>query len=276
MRPAEIELPASLGSIAVRWLGAAGFAIKHDGHVLLIDPYLTRAPLWRCLSSPLRPDEAALERHVPRADAIVLGHTHFDHALDTPALARRTGALVFGSSSCASLCAAAGVPAAQIREPRETEVGPFRLRFFGSAHSRLLLGRVPFPGDISDCEQVPLRAHRYRCGAVFGIEVEVAGKHIVHLGSAELAEAKPARREVDLLLLCVAGWQSSHDLPERVARALSPHTVLLSHWDDFLAPLEKPARMLPAMQMARLVDRLDKATGEARIGTLPLLGETRL
>ena len=106
--------------------------------------------------------------------------------------------------------------------------------------------------------------------------MEVAGKHIVHVGSAELAEARPARREVDLLLLCVAGWQSSRDLPERVARALSPRTVLLSHWDDFLAPLEKPARMLPAMQMPRLVDRLTKATGEARIGTLPLLGETRI
>ena len=57
----------------------------------------------------------------------------------------------------------------RLRPPAETEVGPFRLRFFASAHSRFLLGKVPFPGEIADCDQVPLRAHQYRCGAVFGV-----------------------------------------------------------------------------------------------------------
>jgi L-ascorbate metabolism protein UlaG (beta-lactamase superfamily) len=273
MNPADIALPSGAGSVRVRWLGTAGFAIEHQGAVVLIDPYLTRAPLWRCLTQPLLPDHALLERELPRADAIVVGHTHFDHALDTPSIARRTGALVFGSGSCATLCASQGVPAAQLREPRECEVGPFRLRFFASAHSRFLFGTVPFPGEIADCDQVPLRAHRYRCGAVFGVEIEVSGKRIVHLGSAELVDAHAPRREADLLLLCTAGWQSSRDLPQRAARAFSPRTVLLSHWDDFLAPLGRPARALPGMQMARLVDRLGAATREARIGTLPLLGE---
>ena len=269
-------LPAGEGPVGVRWLGTAGFAIENEGHVLLLDPYLTRASLWDCVSAPLRPDEALLEQHLPRADAIVLGHTHFDHALDAPSIARRTGARVFGSPSAAALCRAHGVPEAQLCEPRETEIGPFKLRFFASAHSKFLLGRVPFPGEIADCDQIPLRVERYRCGAVFGVEIEVAGRKIFHLGSAELVEKSLPTREVDLLLLCVAGWQSSKDLPERAARAFSPKTVLLSHWDDFLRPLSKPARALPAMQLPRLHERLGKATRDARIGTLPLLGELRL
>jgi L-ascorbate metabolism protein UlaG (beta-lactamase superfamily) len=288
VRPGDIAWKADgLGrhggddDVRVRWLGTAGFAIEHRGHVVLIDPYLTRASLASCIVRPLAPDLEAIARHVPRADAIVLGHTHFDHALDVPAIARRTGARVFGSTSAAALCRSKGVAADRIEvvetvaggEPVERESGPFVLRFVPSAHSRFLLGRVPAKGEIADCDDVPMRVNDYKCGAVFGVEIRVAGRTLYHVGSAELVDANVRVKHVDLVLLCVAGWTSSRDLPERVAHRLAPGAILLSHWDDFLRPIEKPARALPAMQMARLVDRLSTAARGVKIGTLPLLGE---
>ncbi len=270
--------------VTVRWLGTAGFALEHAGCVLLLDPYLTRASLGACVTAPLRSDAAAVARHAPRADAIVVGHTHFDHVLDVPAIALATGAMVFGSRSAATLCRASGVPEGRVRDverapgsqPIVTEVGPFRLRFVPAAHSRFLFGRVPFPGEIADCDDVPLRTERYRCGAVFAVEIQVAGRTIVHLGSAELAETPFEAREPELVLLCTAGWTSSPDLPERVTRALSPQAVLLSHWDDFFRPIEKGARMLPAMQVPRLVNRLAKASRDVKVGAVPLLGQIRV
>jgi L-ascorbate metabolism protein UlaG (beta-lactamase superfamily) len=268
----------------LRWLGTAGFAITCGAHRILIDPYVTRASLGRCLAAPLVPDARAIERYVPRADAVIVGHTHFDHALDVPAIARRSGALVLGSRSAATLCRAQGVPEAQVcdvergpgQPPVEVEVGPFHLRFVPSAHSRLLLGRVPFPGDIAGCEDVPLRVEAYRCGAVFSVEIRAAGRTIVHLGSAELVDGEPLARDVDLVLLCAAGWTSGERVPERVVRAFSPRAILLSHWDNFLAPLDRPARVLPAIQVPRLVDRLAAASRDTPVGTLPLLGELQL
>jgi L-ascorbate metabolism protein UlaG (beta-lactamase superfamily) len=287
MRPGSIAFqPDSLGApadpVRVRWLGTAGFAITHGEHTVLIDPYLTRASLWQVATSALVPDEALARRHVPRADAIVVGHTHFDHALDVPLIARLTGARVFGSRSAVALCRSRGVPAEQVEdvEPRGEavvrEVGPFRLRFVPSAHARLLFGQVPFGGDIADCDDVPLRAQHYRCGAVFGIEVAVAGRTIYHIGSAELLDAHLESRHVDLALLCVAGWTRSEQFPERAMRKLSPRAVLLSHWDDFFRPLDREVRALPAMQMPKLVDRLDRVSRDVKVGTLPLLGELLL
>lgn len=269
------------GGVRLRWLGTAGFALEHAGHVLLIDPYVTRAPFAQCVLHRVRPDSDAIARHVPLADAIVLGHTHFDHALDVPEIALRTGARVFGSRSAAALCLGAGVPADRVEvverdgsdAPVEREVGPFHIRFVPSVHSRLILGRVPFPGNIADCADIPMRASAYKCGAVFGVEVRVAGRVVYHMGSSELVDANLSARHVDLLLLCVAGWTSSRDLPERVGRHLAPGAVLLSHWDDFFRPMDKPARSLPAMQMPRLVERLSRAIGGVKVGTLPLLGE---
>ena len=289
MRPEDIGwTPQALGrdapDVRVRWLGTAGFAIEHAGHVLLIDPYLTRASLARCVVAPLRSDVALLRRYVPKADAVVVGHTHFDHALDVPDLALMTGARVFGSRSASALCLARGVPEGRVEiveraagsAPVERESGPFRLRFLPSAHAPLVLGRVPFAGDIADCGDVPMRAEAYKCGAVFGLEIRVAGRTLYHLGSAELVEASVDVKNVDLLLLCVAGWTTSRQLPERAGARIAPGAVLLSHWDDFLRSMERPARMLPAMQMPRLVERLGRSVGGVKVGTVPILGEVWL
>jgi L-ascorbate metabolism protein UlaG (beta-lactamase superfamily) len=112
--PAWLSPPAHRPPIRVTWLGTAGFAIEHAGTVVLLDPYVSRPSLWRCLRAPLVSDADAVARYAPRADAIVAGHTHFDHVLDVPAIARATGAVVYGSRSCAALCRAEGLPASQV------------------------------------------------------------------------------------------------------------------------------------------------------------------
>jgi L-ascorbate metabolism protein UlaG (beta-lactamase superfamily) len=287
MRPSDVRFapdalrkPGGPDDVRVVWLGTAGFAIESGGFVVLIDPYVTRASLVSLLA-PLQPDLGAIARHVPRADAIIVGHTHFDHALDVPAIARSTGARVFGSRSAAALCRASGVPEDRVdvverpsgSAPADREIGPFHLRFVPSAHSRFFFGRVPAAGEIADCDQVPGRVGDYKCGAVFGVEIRVAGRTLYHMGSAELVEANIAATRVDLLLMCVAGWTSGRDVPERAAHRIAPGAVLLSHWDNFLRPIDRPARPLPAMQLPRLVERLDRAARGVKIGTLPIFGE---
>jgi L-ascorbate metabolism protein UlaG (beta-lactamase superfamily) len=271
--------PFASPSVELRWLGTAGFAIRHAGHTVLLDPYVTRASLRECIFGKLSPNLDLIARYTPEADAIVVGHTHFDHALDVPAIAQTTGARVFGSRSCTTLCRASDVPVPQVVDVESElafgsvvhEVGPFRLEFYPSAHSPLLAGRVPFPGEISDCESVPLRAHRYACGAVFAVRVVVAGRSFLHLGSAEIAETRLRRAEGSRLLLCTAGWQSSARFAERVMRAVSPSAVILSHWDNFFTPLDQPAQALPAMEMERLRDALRQSDPRLSVDTLPRL-----
>ncbi|MBW2464854.1 MAG: MBL fold metallo-hydrolase [Deltaproteobacteria bacterium] len=290
MKPTELAFvenaldpPPGRPPIHVKWLGTAGFSIEHDGCTILIDPYVTRASLFDCIRHPLRSDPLAVRRHVPVADAIIAGHTHFDHVLDVPGIARDTGATVYGSRSCTTLCQTSGVPTAQVVdveahrgvEPFRADVGPFELRFIPSVHSAFLFGRIPSAGNISDCDQIPLRTTGYRCGAVFGVDIRVAGRRIYHLGSADLLDGHPDR-DVDLLLMCVAGWTTTERFCPRVMGSLRPGAILLSHWDDFFRPLTEPARALPAMRMGRLVDGLTAVDPSVQIGTLPILGSLAL
>ncbi len=266
--------------VRLTWLGTAGFALEHEGFAVLFDPYLTRASLAACALGRPRSDEVRLQKYIPRADAIVVGHTHFDHALDVPALARRTGARVFGSRSCTALCAGSGVNPAQVEDVESAllasgaivhEVGPFRLEFYASAHSPLLAGRIPFPGEIADCDDVPLRVSHYRCGAVFVVRATVAGRSFVHVGSAHILDDRVRGHDGDVLLLCTAGWQSTQRFPERVIRELSPRAIVLSHWDNFFTPIEGAAQAFPAMQMHRFTERLARASRDARVGIIPRL-----
>lgn len=290
MRPSDLRFAADAfplstarAPIRVTWLGTAGFAIEHEGTTILIDPYVSRVSLGAAVARPLASDVALARRFAPKADAIVTGHTHFDHVLDVPTIAKLTGATVYGSRSCTHLCRAEGVAADRVvdvettmrSEPVRAEVGPFELRFVPSVHSAFALGRIPFPGDIADCADVPLRTHHYKCGAVFGVDVRVAGKRIYHLGSADLLEVK-VPRDVDLLLMCVAGWTTTKGFSDRVMKSFTPRAVLLSHWDDFFSPMDAGAKMLPAMQLPRLVEELTRVDPSVELGALPLLGSILL
>ncbi len=72
--------------VELEWLGTAGFRLTAEGTTLLIDPYLSRPSLRRVASRrPLPSSAAVVDRYVRGvADAILVGHTHFDHALDVP------------------------------------------------------------------------------------------------------------------------------------------------------------------------------------------------
>ena len=67
---------------------------------------------WRqfTLADPAESDTATIDAHIQRADFILITHTHPDHALDVPYIARKTGATVIGTESARNLGRAYGIP----------------------------------------------------------------------------------------------------------------------------------------------------------------------
>jgi len=273
-QPHELLQPGAGEPVRVQWLGAAGFRVSHGDCSLWIDPFLTRPSLPRCIARRVASDREVVARHVDRADAVLVGHTHLDHALDVPWVARLTGADVYGSWSAARLCHAQGVADGQVHvvereagaEPVQVRVGPFEVRFVPSRHAKMLAGRVPFAGEIEQVGRGPLRASEYRCGTVFVMELRVAGRLIVHVGSAAVDRGE-SEAQADLVLLCASGWRASPRLPETLVERYGPRAVLLSHWDDFFRGLEEPVRELPRVGMDELARRL----GDRKVGKVGLL-----
>lgn len=241
--PSGAPLPDGL---SLQWLGTAGFRLAYQGVVLWIDPYVTRMSLRDVALRRVIPSSpAAVARWIDRADAVLVGHTHFDHALDVPAIVRQFGCAAYGSSSLAHLMRLHGVSdhAVVVAPKRDYEVGPFRFHFVPSVHSKLQLGlRVPYSGELT-CEHVDgLTAAAYRCGQVWGIAIEVAGVRLYHQGSADVLEDEVIDANVDIFLCGISGRRFSPHYLARVVRALSPSVIVPMHYDDFFRPLDAAPR----------------------------------
>jgi len=104
-----------------RWLGVAGFELSAPGMTLLVDPFLTRPPFYKLLFGRTRPDAALLRQHLPRADAILVSHAHYDHLLDVAEIASYTGARVYGSANTSRLVEVCGVDPGQVVRVRAGE-----------------------------------------------------------------------------------------------------------------------------------------------------------
>jgi L-ascorbate metabolism protein UlaG (beta-lactamase superfamily) len=271
------RLSSSAGRwITIRWLGTAGYEIVCDGVTLLIDPYLSRVSLRSFLFSVISPDEAAIARAIPKADGIVVGHSHFDHLMDVPAIARQTGARVWGSASTANVLRASGVDESQIVECEggdQFEVGPFRIQLVPSEHSRFGLRKtVPFAGEIPCTCDIPMRGRDYKCGATFGISIQVDDVTLYHCGSANLVDDAISDSDVDVLFLCIAARFATDRFIPRVLGKLEPRMVLPTHYDNFFRASSRELKLLPRIAFGRFVDEVTAFDKQIEIATLPING----
>lgn len=259
-------------ALCITWWGTAAHVVSTDTTTVLLDPFLSRPGLLDVGLLPLRPDEAALRAHLPpRVDALLLGHSHYDHLMDAPTLARLTGAKLVGSRSTASFARAAGVPEAQIVElpaqGGDVTIGDIDVRFVPSRHGRIFAGRVPFPGEVASPPRLPARVRDYKMGGAFGIVLRAAGATVYHNGSADLVDAELQGTRADVLLVGLAGRQATPDYLKRLTSALRPRLVVPTHHDAFFAPLNEGVRLLPGVDLDGFEREVRDAAPDARLVT---------
>jgi L-ascorbate metabolism protein UlaG (beta-lactamase superfamily) len=268
-----LELPAGL---EVEWLGVSGYRIGFEGQTLFVDPYLSRVPFRDLvLRRPTLPDPAALDRYASAPGKVVgvlVGHTHFDHAVDAPAIARRFDCDAYGSDSLLTLMGLHGLAdKTVVVEPYRTyELGPFEVSFTPSVHSKLLLGlAVPYDGELT-CEHLDsLSPSAYRCGQVWGISIAVAGLRFYHQGSANLIDDAIRERGVDVFLAGVAGRSFTRDYWKRILPRLDPRAVVPTHYDNFFRPLGREMEFVANVKLSELPEEIGAVSRDIELAALP-------
>ena len=252
-------------ALRLRYLGTAGFVVEGDQHTLVIDPFISRPGLLATGLAPLQVDEAALAAQIPHADDVLVGHAHHDHALDAPALCRRTGARLIGSPAVGQVGRAFGLPEAQIRvtEGREDiPSGPATVRGLPSRHGRVYFGRITLPGDILEPPPWPPRLHHLRHGLVLNWSVALAGLRLVHIDSADFIDAELAGHGADVLCLCAIGRKYRPGYVRAAVELLRPRYVVACHWDWFFTPYAEAPRLLPGVDLPGFVREVRAAGAE--------------
>lgn len=267
--------PADDQATALQWLGTAGFRLQCGGTHLWMDPHLSRhSP--RQLMGRIAPNLERIRADVDIAHAVAIGHSHFDHAIDAPAIAKLRGALVYGSSDTLHYCRANGVPEDQLHELRgdgeSFPVGPMALRAVRSEHSPMLLGRIPLAGRIEGPVPLPTPVQALRVGQVFGLHVATPQLSVYHVGSAALIDAELKGMRADVVLCCTIGRHATPRFVHRVLDALQPRLLIPCHWDQFWTPLAAPLRQIPGNDLLGFLDEVASHPRAPQVRVLPPRG----
>jgi L-ascorbate metabolism protein UlaG (beta-lactamase superfamily) len=268
-----LDLPAGL---EIEWLGVSGYRMTFEGQTIFIDPYVSRVSLKSfLLRRPAGPDAGMIDRFIQphgTVAGVIVGHTHFDHALDAPAIAKKFNCAVYGSASMQQLMKLHGAPelAINVEPGKPYEIGPFKVTFIRSRHSKLILGRqVPFDGELTCDDLHGLTAGGYKCGQVWGVRIEVAGVSFYHQGSADLIDDELPAEPVDYFLAGVAGREVTPRYWERVLKKLDPKVVVPTHYDNFFKPLGAPEALIARAKLGALPDEIRAVSRDATIAALP-------
>jgi L-ascorbate metabolism protein UlaG (beta-lactamase superfamily) len=245
-------------------LGAAGWSISDGRTVVLVDPYLSRvrfsgraygAPVAATVPGDRRrlltmddvpePDTATIDARISRADFILLSHSHFNHCMDMPHIARKTGATVIGTESSANIARAGGVPEAQIltvRGGEDYEFARLSIKVIPSLHSALSAKHYFSSGVVPRDVRTPLRLRDFVEGGTLAYYLRLGAHEVLVFGSMNYIEREVAGLRPGIVLVAAAQPRLEiHDYTGRLLRALNrPRVVIATHWDDQGLPFGAP------------------------------------
>lgn len=271
--------------VSVTWLGTAG-ALVSDGRTgILIDPFVSRYGLLKVgLGLPLGPRQDLIDGWLERLNcqnvqAVLVSHSHYDHSLDAPYFALKTGAVLAGSASTLNIGRGAGLAEtqmAQIQPGQPLTFGDFTVRFIESRHGPALFGRVPYPGTIDQPLVPPCKASAYRLGGVYGILIEHPAGTLLHHGSAGFVPGMYDGIRADVILLGITGREDTAAYLAEVPGKARPARLIPIHFDDFFTPLDDDIDFLYSAHFKEFFDTADRLSVPCRIETLPLNEPVRL
>ena len=274
-------------SVFLTYTGTAGWQIVSGNTIILVDPYYTRArypspnddvapddprPLVN-VNSVVEPDKAVIDAHVTRAGFIFLTHTHPDHSLDMPYIARKTGALVIGTASTANVARAYSVPESQLRVVKggeKLEFPGFSVRVIPSLHG---LFRKPVPGQrpaipplVPAGLSAPLRFGQHVEGGTLAYLFTIGSHRIIVFGSMNYIESELTGLRPDVALIGAMPERNNiEDYTPRLMKALgNPPLVIPTHWDRFnvtYSVSQEPARQ----RLQSFLEEIQAASPKTRV-----------
>ncbi|RZI85566.1 MAG: MBL fold metallo-hydrolase [Rubrivivax sp.] len=262
-RQEEVKTPG----LSLTFFGTSTVLLSDGRKAVMTDGFFSR-PSWLQLlltkfeSNVGEIDFALGQAKVKKVDAILVAHSHHDHAMDAGLVAQKTGATVHGSESTLNIARGQKTPESQLRLLKPGQallIGDFKVTAYETPHS-------PEPinvGTIDHPLHAPAKLSKYKLGDNFSFLVEHRLGNVLIVPSANY---KPhafdgVHAPVVVLGIGLLGKQSA-EFTERywdeVVRKTGAKLVLPVHWDDFARSLHEPLVPLPRFMdnMAVALERL--------------------
>lgn len=283
------------------FFGVSTIALSDGETTILTDGFFSRPSAQQVLAGRVSPNHAAIDEALSKAGiseaaAVLVAHSHYDHALDAPAVCWRTGATLVGSESTLNIGRGYGLGEDQMKlaDLEEPMVfGRFKVQLILSEHSP----HPKFQGFIEGPLRAPARAKEYRmaeCYSFLITHTSATGRTrsvLIHASAGFKPDClKGYRADVAFLGVGPLGRQSTefrNDYWRETVETVKARRVIPIHWDDFTLPLSEPLEAMPYiaddfrvtlkfLQRRRSLDGIEFAIPEpfVKIDPFAMLGST--
>lgn len=293
-------------TLSVEFLNTASVKLQVGDDVLLTDPFYSNPPLTDIVSlRRLVPSVVAVQKIIQnpqQIDGVLLGHGHYDHILDLPALMAllNKDTTLVGNDTIHNMLheinelqpSKPWISLSKSQLATHEQAGQWyslpqtRTRFLPILsehapqidHTVLAEGIVTaplphLPGDALEWKNgIPITYLIKMGNYTVYFQSSAGNKPFGHITDQQKAEVG----DVDVAILCVASFENVDDYPEHLIRFYHPRHLVLIHWDRFWHPrnTEEPD-LIPGLDMVQFIKRAKAAAGDYPLQiSMPMPGVT--
>lgn len=193
----------------VTYLGTTVLLFDDGNSQILFDAHITRPSINKALLGKLETNEKLADEmienyHMDRLQAIFISHSHYDHVLDAPYLAKKCNAYIYGSESTLNVARGGNVKEDKLKEfhaPETICIGEYRITVLPSCHSKAHW----YNADLGKTIDYPVfqlaRKKEYKEGGSFDFLVENGGKKYLIRPSFNYIKGQLDGMDADVMFL---------------------------------------------------------------------------
>ncbi|MGL1886719.1 MAG: hypothetical protein OCD76_09405 [Reichenbachiella sp.] len=271
-RPSTIAAPIiaakqtiQQNELTIQYLGCSGFSITYGDHSILTAPFFSNFLIPE-LVLPIEPDyEAIHQAYAPLASAttkaILVGHAHYDHLIDIPAIHAEYHPTVpiLGSKTMRNLLLSVDTlipPDSLIKDVVPNMVtdsvsgswitlaeGAIRILPIQSSHSSHVFGIKFYDGILDSLlPESPSMASDWIEGQTLSylIDFMEGDSTVYRIYFQDSASDMPYGlvpeeyvADVDVVIMCAGGYTETENYPEYIVERVPAQTYIIGHWENF-------------------------------------------
>lgn len=250
--------------VRATFFGTSTILLDDGESQVLIDGFFSRPGGAKVVMGKVSANEKTirtyLENHqINRLQGIFVCHSHYDHAMDAPVVAKLTGAKMYGSASTRNIGIGAGLSdnlMVVFDTLQKISAGNFVVTVIPSRHTPpfKILGRSnatdPCHPDIKEPLKQPVKADKFIEGGTYDFYIQHKNGSVLVKASTNYIENALDAYPTDVFFLGTAmlGLQTDsfkQAYYRHTVEATNAKVIIPVHWDNFTKPLSKPLEALP-------------------------------
>ena len=270
----------TIKDVKITFLGTSSLLFDDGQTQILIDGFFSRpntlqVGFGKIKTNTKRVENTLAKAKIDRLKGVFVCHSHYDHVLDAPFIAKKTNAVLYGSNSTIQTGIGANLQPENMHEfkPDETiTIGDFSIKILASKHTPPFraFGKTnatdPNHPNIDKPLAQPTKVDNYIEGGTFDFYITHRSKNdndkrfLVKASTNFIENALDAYPCDAIFLGCamLGKFDSTfqNDYYKHTVQATNAKLIVPIHWDNFMRPLTKPMQALPKM-----VDNVERGFG---------------